>query len=65
MSTIYVNAEWNADSVLSEGLVWGENAFASFVEAMETAVQAGSSEIKILGNVSEVLPTDQEFVVNN
>ncbi|MBR2509747.1 MAG: hypothetical protein IKB71_08375, partial [Lentisphaeria bacterium] len=41
MSTIYVNAEWNADSVLPEGLVWGENAFATTKEAYMAARNIG------------------------
>ena len=64
MSKIYVNSAWTAESALPDGLIWGETAFASFDEAVQSLAD-NDTEIALLSDSSlSVVSTHKLNVVS-
>ena len=66
-ATIYVNSLWtdedvfNADAGKAADAVWGVNAFASFVSALD-AVTAETDKIEVAGEIVEDIPAEARIV---
>ena len=56
-TTVYVNSEWTAESVLPEGLTWGVDAFANFKTAYDSVETGGT--VKVVG-YAEITQSDYQ-----